>query len=81
MSYHPDPTVAAALERNARALTRETVAPPPEMADNPAAYIQWLREQRPQLQPRQSVPKQFTRLYERSRSWVPARRVPVQEEE
>jgi hypothetical protein len=75
MSYHPDSATAEALERNARAVTQEVVAPPPELADNPAAYIQWLREQRPQLQPRQSVPKEFNRLYDRNiRGSVPVRR-------
>ena len=43
---HPDARTREILERNAREFARATVAPPAELADDPAAYIVWLRDER-----------------------------------
>lgn len=40
---HPDPRVREVLERNARSYGTATTAPPAEIADDPAAYLAWLR--------------------------------------
>lgn len=67
---HPDPRVAEAVERTARELAAATTPPPAEvadLADDPAAYLAWLRE-RPAPQPAASQrPRQPRRYLDRAR--------------
>lgn len=41
---HPDPRIAEIQARNAQAIADATGAPPPEIADDPAAYLEWSQQ-------------------------------------
>jgi hypothetical protein len=81
MMSHPDPRVAEALERTAAELATATTAPPPELADDPAAYMEWLRT-RPAPEPGASQRPRARREYldrsEIPRKWPRWRERPAQ---
>lgn len=66
---HPDPRVAEVLDRNARNLADATTPPPVDIAEDPAAYLEWAQTrpapQRPQkpAQPRPYL--NYTQMHRR----------------
>lgn len=77
---HPDPRVAEALERTAAELTAATTAPPPELTDDPAAYMDWLRTRPaiPRGAQRPRTPRSYLDRSEIPRTWPRWRERPVQ---
>lgn len=54
ISPHPDPRVEEVLERNRRAIAEAVQAPPPDIADDLPAYLDWLQQppsHRPTVRP------------------------------
>lgn len=47
---HSDPHIQAIRDRNARALAEAVHAPPPDVADDPGAFLRWA-QQRPTAPP------------------------------
>jgi hypothetical protein len=45
--HHQDPEISRIAVRNARAFAEAVQAPPPEVADDPQAYLAWMRGERP----------------------------------
>lgn len=54
---HPDPRIEAIRQRNARELAEATNAPPPEIANDFAAYLQWKQLKPPaEIKPPRQLP-------------------------
>lgn len=77
---HPDPRVADALERTATEMAAATTAPPPELTDDPAAYMEWLRTRPaiPRGAQRPRAPRTYLDRSEIPRTWPRTRERPTQ---
>jgi len=62
---HPDPYIEEIRQRNARALAEAVHAPPPDIADDPAAYLRWA--QSPPQAPPAKRPRPFGSVQPRSK--------------